>query len=453
MNFDYKHFYNNIVRILCDSVHVDWAFPYNKSNVQSSIGSGFFISDRYILTCSHVVEDATFIHIEIPTFGKKKYPCKVKGICPYFDIALIEVEDYRSPTHCQLEKDTSQIQSGDSAIALGYPLGQSNLKITNGIISGQQDNCFQIDTPINPGNSGGPLIRDNKVIGINSAGVLFSQNIGYSVPIDRYYSVKHLLLQSNHTIVHFPETFGFQYQCMNQHYNDYFGASCQSNQGVLITKIIEGSLISTTQLSKGDILCKINDHSIDQYGELNVKWMNQKMNFVNLLATIHLDTNVKIEYWSHSQKKTETFTFTTHRFPIRTLYPLFEPIYFAIYAGLIIQPMNLNISNMLTTITKSSDLKMLNYQYIDHRNKEKIIISNILNGSMISQLNVFTRGECIRSINGHAISSMKDVYHAIRVPPTKPYVEIINEDGLIAILMYEDIVKEHSQLSSRYRFR
>ena len=38
---------------------------------------------------------------------------------------------------------------------------------------------IQTDTPINPGNSGGPLLLDGKVIGINTSGVLFANNVGY----------------------------------------------------------------------------------------------------------------------------------------------------------------------------------------------------------------------------------------------------------------------------------
>ena len=40
-----------------------------------------------------------------------------------------------------------------------------------------------MSAPINPGNSGGPLLnRKGEVIGINAAGHLFSQNVGYAIP-------------------------------------------------------------------------------------------------------------------------------------------------------------------------------------------------------------------------------------------------------------------------------
>ena len=61
---------------------------------------------------------------------------------------------------------------------LGYPLGADTLRVTNGVISGTQQNDFryrievQTDAPINPGNSGGPLVLDDgTVTGMNTFAV------------------------------------------------------------------------------------------------------------------------------------------------------------------------------------------------------------------------------------------------------------------------------------------
>ena len=85
MNIDLK----SIVRITSDSIVFDWSNPFNKSKNTESIGTGFFISDELILTCAHVVNGSKNLYIEIPSKDSNKYSCKIIGICPDFDIAII----------------------------------------------------------------------------------------------------------------------------------------------------------------------------------------------------------------------------------------------------------------------------------------------------------------------------------------------------------------------------
>src|SRR5205807_3208889 len=72
-------------------------------------------------------------------------------------------------------------------LALGYPLGQQSLKSTNGIVSGREYNMIQISNAINPGSSGGPLLNTRgEVIGINTAGIVDAQNIGYAIAVNDF---------------------------------------------------------------------------------------------------------------------------------------------------------------------------------------------------------------------------------------------------------------------------
>ena len=48
-----------IIRIFTDSIIFDWGKPFNNTNNSQSIGTGFFIDSQYILTCYHVIENAT----------------------------------------------------------------------------------------------------------------------------------------------------------------------------------------------------------------------------------------------------------------------------------------------------------------------------------------------------------------------------------------------------------
>jgi S1-C subfamily serine protease len=166
-------------------------------------GSGFVIDDEgYIITNAHVVEDADEVGVR---FGENDLvDADPIGTDPSTDIALIKVD----PDDAELKPvplgDSSKVNVGDPAIAIGNPFGYDRT-VTTGIVSALQrqieapngfsiDNVIQTDASINPGNSGGPLLDANgRVIGINSqiatGGSSGSVGIGFAVPVNTAKSV------------------------------------------------------------------------------------------------------------------------------------------------------------------------------------------------------------------------------------------------------------------------
>ena len=91
--------------------------------------------------------------------------------------------------------DSGTLRLGQSLFAIGNALGEYNNSVSVGIVSGLNrelnaggvtyKNIIQTDAAINPGNSGGPLVSlDGKVIGINVARIIGSDNIGFAIPIN-----------------------------------------------------------------------------------------------------------------------------------------------------------------------------------------------------------------------------------------------------------------------------
>lgn len=159
-------------------------------------GSGVVIDkDGHILTNNHVIEGATKIDI---LFGKKSYPAKIIGRTSNNDLAILKVSAPAELLKPAKLGDSSKLQIGQSAIAIGNPFGILGRTMTTGIISAlnrdikSQDKILrgliQTDASINSGNSGGPLVNsDGEVIGINT--MIFSQSggsvgIGFSIPIN-----------------------------------------------------------------------------------------------------------------------------------------------------------------------------------------------------------------------------------------------------------------------------
>ena len=449
-----KSYYESIVRVISHDTEFDYEYPFKIKGDSESSGTGFFIDQQgHILTCSHVVEDASHVFVEIPTQGKKQYKAKILGVCPFFDLAVIKVLEYSNTAFCPLYEDESGdddwVKSGDETYALGFPLGQDNLKVTKGIISGQQFKMYQIDVPINPGNSGGPLIKDNKVVGVNGAGIMMSNNIGYAVPISRFYLIRDYLMKGGGDkggrLVHYPEVFGFEFQRSSADFKEFFGHRCQG--GVYVKRVFKDSPVSSTKLKKGDILCSMNGVQIDQYGEFEQRWMNQKMTFENMLAMMPLGKDVHITYWDGSKSVDESFPLQQYKMPIRTRYPVFEKIPFAVIAGMVVMPMTLNHLAGYGVFGR-----VRKYRRTENRHERRLIIPTIMSGSYLATLKIIKPHEIIDRVNDIETRTIEDFRKNILRVQKKKYITILTEEKNLVILPIDTVLTEEQHLQDVYKY-
>ena len=178
--------------------------PRQRDQREDSLGSGVIVSpDGYILTNNHVIDGATDVRVTLA--DKRQLKAKVVGTDPKTDIAVLKVDgsDFPSITI----GDSSKVQVGDYALAIGDPFGVGQT-VTMGIVSAMNrgnlgiedyEDFIQTDAPINPGNSGGALINDRgELVGINTAilsgGSGGNQGIGFAVPINLARSVMSQIL-------------------------------------------------------------------------------------------------------------------------------------------------------------------------------------------------------------------------------------------------------------------
>ncbi|HEX5838183.1 MAG TPA: trypsin-like peptidase domain-containing protein [Anaerolineales bacterium] len=178
-------------------------------NTGRSQGSGFvFDSNGHIITNQHVVDGASEVEVAF-TSGYKAYGTVI-GADVDADIAVVKVEAPTDQIYPLAIGDSSQLQVGQSVVAIGNPFGL-NGTMTVGIVSGLGRTQFahaspeggffstadiiQTDAAINPGNSGGPLFNMNgEVVGVNQSirtenvneitGNAVNSGVGFSISIN-----------------------------------------------------------------------------------------------------------------------------------------------------------------------------------------------------------------------------------------------------------------------------
>ncbi len=163
----------------------------------SGSGSGFFYDrEGHIVTNNHVVEDAETIRVVLA--DGSQVAAQVVGTDPDADLAVIVVD---APAELVVPAelgDSSTVQVGQWAIAIGNPFGLERT-VTRGIVSAlgrvfpQESgfsiaNLIQTDAAINPGNSGGPLLDlRGRVIGVNTMIISetgASAGLGFAIPVN-----------------------------------------------------------------------------------------------------------------------------------------------------------------------------------------------------------------------------------------------------------------------------
>ena len=170
----------------------------------SSEGSGVIYKKEgdtaYLVTNTHVINGAKKVDIRLA--DGTKVPGEIVGSDTYSDIAVVKIAADKVTTVAEFG-DSSQLTVGETAIAIGSPLGSEYANtVTQGIVSslnrnvslksedGQaiSTNAIQTDTAINPGNSGGPLINiQGQVIGITSSKIASNggtsvEGLGFAIP-------------------------------------------------------------------------------------------------------------------------------------------------------------------------------------------------------------------------------------------------------------------------------
>jgi serine protease Do len=164
-----------------------------------------------IVTNNHVVDG--FSKLDVITISGERRSATLIGQDAITDLAVLEM-DGKGITQVAEFGDSDALQAGETAIAVGNPLGLGFAPtVTKGIISwpkrtipvslgseGEFDwemDVIQTDAAINQGNSGGALVNlEGKVVGINTLKVsdMGVEGLGFAIPINQAKSIVQTLI-------------------------------------------------------------------------------------------------------------------------------------------------------------------------------------------------------------------------------------------------------------------
>lgn len=237
-------------------------------------GSGLIIrADGVVLTNAHVVGPSPTVRVALAT--GQEVEGRVLGAARTVDIAVVQIPAAGLPTAPL--GDSDEVEVGQSAIAIGNPVGFERT-VTTGVLSAVNrslgfgyEELLQTDAAINPGNSGGPLLDSRgRVIGINTAAVRELPGagplvgLGFAIPIN-------LARQIADQLVAFGEVrralLGIRHREIDASLASRFDLPV--DRGVIVLAVGQGTPAAEAGLRPGDIIHRIDDVPIRSGGDLS----------------------------------------------------------------------------------------------------------------------------------------------------------------------------------------
>lgn len=245
-------------------------------------GSGvIYDKSGLIATNNHVVEGASEIIVSL-TDGRS-VKGKVLGADAATDLAVVKIDEKNLPVADF--GDSSTLQVGEPAIAIGNPLGlEFRGSVTAGVISAlnrsiqlgeRKFDLIQTDAAINPGNSGGALVNaEGEVVGINSAKIAVSgvEGIGFAIPINSAKPILDELANKGRVVRPYIGA-----SLVDKDIATRYGFDIDLHDGIFVMKVWDGSPSAKAGLRPGDIILKFNGEKIDKVIELRAKLAELKV--------------------------------------------------------------------------------------------------------------------------------------------------------------------------------
>lgn len=289
----------------------------------ASEGSGVIYkkdgNTAYVVTNNHVIDGAK--QLEILLADGTKIVGELVGSDTYSDLAVVKISSENVKSIATFA-DSEKITVGETAIAIGSPLGTEYANsVTEGIVSSLSrtvtmqnengdtvsTNAIQTDAAINPGNSGGALINiQGQVIGINSSKISSTsasmtsgssvEGMGFAIPSNDVVKIINQLEKNGKvdrpalgiTMVSLNElsaNFTFQLKLPEEVTSGIVVASTQDN------------MPASGKLQKYDVITEIDGKSVASSSDLQ-----------SVLYGHNIGDTIKVTFYREGKKQTDTVT-------------------------------------------------------------------------------------------------------------------------------------------------
>ena len=292
----------------------------NSDSQISSEGSGVIYKKEgkyaYLVTNTHVINGAK--KVDILLADGNKVPGVVVGSDVYSDIAVVRISADKAKAVAEFG-DSNQLTVGETAIAIGSPLGTDYANsVTQGIISSQGRNvnlkadngqnistrALQTDAAINPGNSGGPLINiQGQVIGITSSkisnnGQTSVEGMGFAIPANDVVNIIKQLEEKGKVV---RPALGIQMMDLsNLSTSDLSQLKLPEkiSGGVLVRSTLE-NMPASDKLQRYDVITKIDDTDIESTADLQ-----------SALYSHQINDTIKVTFYRDGKQQTTSIKLT-----------------------------------------------------------------------------------------------------------------------------------------------
>ena len=292
----------------------------NSDSQISSEGSGVIYKKEgkyaYLVTNTHVINGAK--KVDILLADGNKVSGEVVGSDVYSDIAVVRISADKAKAVAEFG-DSNQLTVGETAIAIGSPLGTDYANsVTQGIISSQGRNvnlkadngqnistrALQTDAAINPGNSGGPLINiQGQVIGITSSkisnnGQTSVEGMGFAIPANDVVNIIKQLEEKGKVV---RPALGIQMMDLsNLSTSDLSQLKLPEkiSGGVLVRSTLE-NMPASDKLQRYDVITKIDDTDIESTADLQ-----------SALYSHQINDTIKVTFYRDGKQQTTSIKLT-----------------------------------------------------------------------------------------------------------------------------------------------